>query len=88
MHDLLTSPEVSSALLILFAVDELLPYLPIKGNNYIQVFQGIIRALKPLRREDEAVAELRQEILELHGQIQSLKRTRTRTTRPTTTRGR
>lgn len=84
-HQLSTEATIFA---ILFAIDEMLPYLPIKGNNYIQVLQGILRALKPLRREDEAVAELRQEVLELQAQLKTLKRSQPRTPRTPTTRGR
>ena len=39
----------AAAFLILFLFDELVPYLPIKGNNIIQVGQGIIGQLKLFR---------------------------------------
>lgn len=66
----------TGVLLALFLFDELLPYLPVKGNNLIQFISGLAKALKPFRREDEVVAQLKKDMLELSKELQSLKRSR------------
>lgn len=55
-------------LLAVFALSEALPFLGGRFKKYNGVIQGISRLismLKPFRREDEAVAKLKEEILEL-----------------------
>lgn len=66
----------TGVLFALFLFDELLPYLPVKGNNLIQFISGLAKALKPFRREDEIIAQLKKDMLELSKELQSLKRSR------------
>lgn len=51
--------------LVLFAASEILPYLPIKGNGLTDLILRLANVTKPLRSEDETVAELTQKIKEL-----------------------
>lgn len=59
----------AAAFLVLFLVDELIPFLPIKGNNFVQVAQGIIGQLKLFRKEDDAIRALKVKIEELKEEI-------------------
>jgi hypothetical protein len=62
----------AAAFLILFIFDELVPYLPIKGNNLIQVAQGVIGQLKLFRKEDDAIRALKVKIEEIQKEISRL----------------
>lgn len=53
------------AFLLLFLVSELLPFLPIKGNGVTDLILRLAHITKPLRSEDEKVAELTQKVKEL-----------------------
>jgi hypothetical protein len=59
----------AAAFLVLFLVDELIPFLPVKGNNFVQVAQGIIGQLKLFRKEDDAIRALKVKIEELKEEI-------------------
>jgi accessory gene regulator protein AgrB len=59
----------AAAFLVLFLVDELIPFLPVKGNNFVQVAQGIIGQLKLFRKEDDAIRALKVKIEELKQEI-------------------
>ena len=59
----------AAAFLVLFLVDELIPFLPVKGNNFVQVAQGIIGQLKLFRKEDDAIRALKVKIEELKKEI-------------------
>ena len=59
----------AAAFLVLFLVDELIPLLPVKGNNFVQVAQGIIGQLKGFRKEDDAIRALKVKIKELKEEI-------------------
>jgi accessory gene regulator protein AgrB len=59
----------AAAFLVLFLFDELVPYLPIKGNNIVQVAQGIIGQLKLFRKEDDAIKALKVKIEEIRKEI-------------------
>jgi hypothetical protein len=59
----------AAAFLVLFLVDELIPLLPVKGNNFVQVAQGIIGQLKLFRKEDDAIRALKVKIEELKQEI-------------------
>jgi hypothetical protein len=59
----------AAAFLVLFLFDELVPYLPIKGNNLVQVAQGIIGQLKLFRKEDDAIKALKVKIEEIRKEI-------------------
>ena len=59
----------AAAFLILFLVDELIPFLPVKGNNFVQVAQGIIGQLKLFRKEDDAIRALKVKIEEIQKEI-------------------
>jgi hypothetical protein len=59
--------------LTVFAVDELLPLLPIKANSFTQLFASIVRALKPMRKEDEIIAGLVAEVQKVREEIKALK---------------
>ena len=62
----------AAAFLVLFLFDELVPYLPIKGNNIVQVAQGIIGQLKLFRKEDDAIRALKVKIEEIQKEISRL----------------
>jgi hypothetical protein len=62
----------AAAFLVLFLFDELVPYLPIKGNNIVQVAQGIIGQLKGFRKEDDAIRALKVKIEEIQKEISRL----------------
>jgi hypothetical protein len=62
----------AAAFLVLFLFDELVPYLPIKGNNLIQVAQGVIGQLKLFRKEDDAIRALKVKIEEIKKEISRL----------------
>jgi hypothetical protein len=49
----------AAAFLVLFLFDELVPYLPIKGNNVVQVIRGIIGQLKMFRKEDDKIQKIK-----------------------------
>jgi hypothetical protein len=59
----------AAAFLVLFLVDELIPFLPVKGNNFVQVAQGIIGQLKLFRKEDDAIRALKVKIEEIQKEI-------------------
>jgi accessory gene regulator protein AgrB len=59
----------AAAFLVLFLVDELIPFLPVKGNNFVQVAQGIIGQLKLFRKEDDAIRALKVKIEELKEEL-------------------
>jgi hypothetical protein len=62
----------AAAFLVLFLVDELIPFLPVKGNNFVQVAQGIIGQLKLFRKEDDAIRALKVKIEEIQKEISRL----------------
>jgi len=49
----------AAAFLILFIFDELVPYLPIKGNNIVQVIQGLTQQVKIFRKEDDKIEQIK-----------------------------
>jgi hypothetical protein len=59
----------AAAFLVLFLFDELVPYLPIKGNNIVQVIQGLTQQLKPFRKEDDTIKALKVKIEEIRKEI-------------------
>jgi hypothetical protein len=59
--------------LTVFAIDELLPLLPIKANSFTQLFASTVRALKPMRKEDEIIAGLVAEVQKVREEIKALK---------------
>jgi hypothetical protein len=62
----------AAAFLVLFLFDELVPYLPIKGNNIVQVAQGIIGQLKLFRKEDDSIRALKLKLEEIKAEISRL----------------
>lgn len=62
----------AAAFLILFLLDELVPYLPIKGNNLVQAAQGIVGQLKLFRKEDDAIRSVKQKLAEIQKEINHL----------------
>jgi hypothetical protein len=62
----------AAAFFVLFLVDELIPFLPVKGNNFVQVAQGIIGQLKLFRKEDDAIRALKVKIEEIQKEISRL----------------
>jgi hypothetical protein len=62
----------AASFLVLFIFDELVPYLPIKGNNIVQVIQGIIQQVKIFRREDDTIRALKGKIQEIQKEIDRL----------------
>jgi hypothetical protein len=62
----------AAAFLVLFLVDELIPFLPVKGNNFVQVAQGIIGQLKGFRKEDDAIRAVKDKLLEIQKEVERL----------------
>jgi hypothetical protein len=61
------------AFLGLFIFDELVPYLPIKGNNIVQVIQGLTQQVKIFRKEDDAVRAVKAKLAEIQKEVSRLK---------------
>jgi hypothetical protein len=57
----------------LFIFDELVPYLPIKGNNIVQVIQGLTKQVKIFRKEDDAVRTVKAKLVEIQKEVSRLK---------------
>lgn len=62
----------AAAFLVLFLFDELVPYLPIKGNNLVQVAQGIVGQLKLFRKEDDAIRSVKAKLAEIKKEVDRL----------------
>jgi hypothetical protein len=62
----------AAAFLVLFLVDEIIPYTPLKGNNIIQVLQGLVAALKPARREDDTIQALKAKVKAVQDELNKL----------------
>lgn len=62
----------AAAFLVLFLLDELVPYLPIKGNNFVQVLRGIVGQLKTFRKEDEVVSTVKTKLTDVHEEVKKL----------------
>jgi hypothetical protein len=63
----------AAAFLVLFLFDELVPYLPIKGNNIVQVIQGVTKQLKIFRKEDDAIRAVKAKLAEMQKEVERLK---------------
>ena len=61
------------AFLGLFIFDELVPYLPIKGNNIVQVIQNLTQQVKIFRKEDDAVRAVKAKLAEIQKEVSRLK---------------
>jgi hypothetical protein len=62
----------AAAFLVLFLFDELVPYLPIKGNNIVQVIQGLTQQLKPFRKEDDTIRSVKAKLKEIQKEVRRL----------------
>jgi hypothetical protein len=62
----------AAAFLVLFIFDELVPYLPIKGNNIVQVIQGLTQQVKIFRKEDDAVRAVKAKLAEIQREVNKL----------------
>ena len=62
----------AAAFLVLFLLDELVPYLPIKGNNFVQVLRGIVGQLKTFRKEDDVVNTVKTKLTDVHEEVKKL----------------
>ena len=62
----------AAAFLVLFLIDEIIPYTPLKGNNIIQVLQGLVGAIKPTRKEDDVVRALRAKVQAVQDELNKL----------------
>jgi hypothetical protein len=62
----------AAAFLVLFIFDELVPYLPIKGNNIVQAVQGLIQQVKIFRKEDDAVRAVKDKLAEIQKEVNRL----------------
>jgi hypothetical protein len=62
----------AAAFLILFIFDELVPYLPIKGNSIVQVVRGLTQQLKVFRKEDDAVRAVKNKLAEIQKEVNRL----------------
>ena len=57
---------------VLFLVDEIIPYTPLRGNNIIQVLQGLVGAIKPTRKEDDVVRALKAKVQAVQDELNKL----------------
>jgi hypothetical protein len=48
--------------LVLFLIDEILPFIPVKGNSFIDLLQQSIKQLKPFRKEDDKIEDIKREV--------------------------
>jgi len=62
----------AAAFLVLFLFDELVPYLPIKGNSIVQVIRGVAGQLKPFRKEDDAIRSVKAKLKEIQKEVRRL----------------
>jgi hypothetical protein len=62
----------AAAFLVLFLVDEIIPYTPLKGNNIVQVIQGLVATLKPARREDDTIRALKAKVKAVQDELNKL----------------
>jgi hypothetical protein len=62
----------AAAFLLLFIFDELVPYLPIKGNSIVQVVQGLTQQLKVFRKEDDAIRAVKAKLAEIQKEVERL----------------
>lgn len=62
----------ATAFLALFILDEIIPYLPIKGNNFVQAARGLIGQLKGFRKEDDAVSAVKAKLEEIKKEVDRL----------------
>ncbi len=62
----------AAAFLVLFLVDEIIPYTPLKGNNIVQVLQGLVATLKPARREDDTIRALKAKVKAVQDELNKL----------------
>ena len=62
----------AAAFLVLFLLDELVPYLPIKGNNFVQVLRGIVGQLKAFRKEDDLVSTVKTKLTDVQEEAKKL----------------
>jgi hypothetical protein len=62
----------AAAFLVLFIFDELVPYLPIKGNNIVQVIQGLTQQVKIFRKEDDVVRAVKDKLAEIQKEVNRL----------------
>jgi len=60
------------AFLGLFVFDELVPYLPIKGNSIVQVIQGFAQQMKLFRKEDDAIRSVKAKLAEIQKEVNRL----------------
>ena len=56
----------------LFIFDELVPYLPIKGNNIVQVIQGFAQQMKLFRKEDDVVRSVKAKLDAIQKEVSRL----------------
>jgi len=62
----------AAAFLVLFILDELVPYLPIKGNNFVQVAHGLVGQLKSFRKEDDSIRAVKAKLEEIQKEVAKL----------------
>lgn len=75
MHTEVPADPLTLTFLVLFAASEVLGASNLKANSVIQLILRLVSGFKPVRQEDEMVAELRQEVAELTETIHRLQQT-------------
>lgn len=58
----------------LFALTEILPFTPLKSNGIVQFLIQLVNGLKPMRKEDERVALLKEKVLALYEELRGLEK--------------
>ena len=59
------------AFILVFIGDEIMPYLPIKSNGWLQLFHNSVKALKPVRKEDERIKAIVEELYGLRKDLEA-----------------
>jgi hypothetical protein len=68
-----TTDPLALAFLLLFAASEIIGSSNIKANGVIQLILKLINSFKPVRKEDEVVSNLHQDIQDLTETVQELR---------------
>lgn len=67
------SDPIALTFIVLFAASELLGLSKLKANGVIQLLLRLVGSLKPIRKEDDLVLNLRQDIEELTQSVTELR---------------
>lgn len=68
------SDPLTATFLILFGLSEVIALTPLKANSVVQLLLNWLNVFKFSRKEDETVAQLRQEIEDVTAQLQNVQK--------------